>query len=56
MKYMGFSTSSFQIATVIGLLTGGFISTYLQWHELFLNTIIYTCINTGFLWKYLSKR
>lgn len=30
-KYMGYSTSSFQIATVIGTLTGGFITTHLAW-------------------------
>jgi DHA2 family metal-tetracycline-proton antiporter-like MFS transporter len=53
-KYMGFSTSSFQIATVIGLLTGGFISTYLQWHELFLIPL-FTLVLIPFLWKYLPK-
>ena len=50
----GFSTSSFQIATVIGLLTGGFISTYLQWHELFLIPL-FTLVLIPFLWKYLPK-
>lgn len=53
-KYMGFSTMSFSLATVIGILTGGFISTYLQWHELFLIPL-FTLVLIPFLWKYLPK-
>ena len=53
-KYMGFSTSSFQIATVIGTLTGGFIATYLEWQHLFLIPLL-TILLIPFLWKYLPQ-
>ncbi len=53
-KYMGFSTSSFQIATVIGILTGGFVSTYLQWQNLFLIPLLSLLI-LPFILKYLPK-
>lgn len=53
-KYMGFSTSSFQIATVIGILTGGFVSTYLQWQNLFLIPLLSLLLLPAIL-KYLPK-
>ena len=53
-KYMGFSTSSFQIATVIGMLTGGFIATYMVWYNLFLVPLL-TLVLIPFLWKYLPE-
>lgn len=53
-KYMGFSTSSFQIATVVGTLTGGFVSTYLQWQNLFLIPLL-SLLFLPFILKYLPK-
>lgn len=53
-KFMGFSTSSFQIATVVGTLTGGFIATYLQWQDLFLVPLL-TVLFIPFIYKYLPR-
>lgn len=53
-KYMGFSTSSFQLATVIGTLTGGFVATYLQWQNLFLIPLLSVLLLPCIL-KYLPK-
>ncbi|MEK5252442.1 MFS transporter [Paenibacillus sp. FSL F4-0125] len=53
-KYMGFSTSSFQIATVIGTLTGGFVATYLAWQNLFLIPLL-SLLLLPFILKYLPK-
>ncbi|MFC5465765.1 MFS transporter [Lederbergia graminis] len=53
-KYMGFSTSSFQIATVVGTLTGGFVATHLQWQNLFLIPLL-SLILLPFILKYLPK-
>lgn len=53
-KYMGFSTSSFQIATVIGTLTGGFVVTYLQWQNLFLIPLL-SLLLLPFILKNLPK-
>lgn len=53
-KFMGFSTSSFQIATVIGTLTGGFIATYLEWQHLFLIPLL-TVFLIPILWRYLPN-
>ena len=53
-KYMGFSTSSFQIATVIGTLTGGFVATYLQWENLFLIPLL-SLLLLPFILKHLPK-
>ncbi|WP_374286843.1 MFS transporter [Lactococcus sp.] len=53
-KYMGFSTSAFQLATVIGTLTGGFITTNLAWQDLFLVPLL-TLLVIPFILKYLPK-
>ncbi|AZU64362.1 MFS transporter [Neobacillus mesonae] len=53
-KYMGFSTSSYQLATVIGILAGGFVSTYLQWQNLFLIPLL-SLLLLPFILKYLPK-
>lgn len=53
-KYMGFSTSSFQLATVIGTLTGGFVATYLAWQNLFLIPLL-SIILLPFILKNLPK-
>lgn len=53
-KYMGFSTSSFQLATVIGTLTGGFVATYLAWQNLFLIPLL-SLLLLPFILKYLPK-
>lgn len=53
-KYMGFSTSSFQVATVVGTLTGGFVATHLQWQNLFLIPLL-SLILLPFILKYLPK-
>lgn len=53
-KYMGFSTSSFQLATVIGTLTGGFVATYLAWQHLFLIPLL-SLLLLPFILKYLPK-
>lgn len=34
--YLGFSTSAFQLAMLVGILTTGYISTYISWSVLFL--------------------
>lgn len=53
-KYMGFSTSSFQLATVIGTLTGGFITTFMAWQNLFLVPLL-SLLVIPFILKYLPK-
>lgn len=53
-KYMGFSTSSFQLATVIGTLTGGFVATYLAWQNLFLIPLL-SILLLPFILKNLPK-
>ncbi|MDR0200020.1 MAG: MFS transporter [Streptococcaceae bacterium] len=53
-KYYGFSTASFQLATVIGTLTAGFITTYLAWETLFLVPLL-SLILIPFLIKFLPK-
>lgn len=53
-KYYGFSTASFQIATVIGTLTGGFITTHLAWQNLFLVPLL-SLFFIPFLLKYLPE-
>lgn len=53
-KYLGYSTSSFQIATVIGTLVGGFIATYLQWQHLFLVPLL-SLVFLPLILKYLPK-
>jgi len=39
-RYLGFSTSAFQISLLIGTLASGFISTYLSWTALFLMPLL----------------
>ena len=34
--YLGFSTAAFQLAMLIGVLTSGFVSTYISWTAMFL--------------------
>ncbi|WP_045516301.1 MFS transporter [Neobacillus niacini] len=53
-KYIGYSTSGFQLATVIGTLTGGFIATYLQWQNLFLVPLLSLAF-VPFILKHLPK-
>lgn len=53
-KYLGYSTSSFQIATVIGTLIGGFIVTYMQWQNLFLIPLL-SLVFLPLILKYLPK-
>ncbi|MEH7180214.1 MFS transporter [Neobacillus vireti] len=53
-KYLGFSTSSYQLATVIGILTGGFVTTYLQWQNLFLIPLL-SLLLLPFILKLLPK-
>lgn len=53
-KYMGYSTSSFQLATVIGTLTGGFVATYLAWQNLFLIPLL-SLLLLPFILKHLPK-
>ncbi|MEA1012700.1 MFS transporter [Bacillus cereus] len=53
-KYIGYSTSGFQLATVIGTLTGGFIATYLQWQNLFLVPLL-SLVFVPFILKHLPK-
>lgn len=53
-KYLGFSTSSFAISQVIGTLTGGFITTYLNWTVLFLVPLLSLLI-LPFILKYIPK-
>ncbi|MGG5461838.1 MFS transporter [Clostridium sp. B9] len=53
-KYLGFSTSSYAIAQVIGTITGGYVSTYLSWQALFLIPLL-TLIILPFILKYIPK-
>lgn len=53
-KFMGFSTSAFQTSLVIGMLTGGFIATYMVWYNLFL-VPLFTILLLPFIWKYLPE-
>ncbi len=52
--YLGLSTSSYSLSLVIGTLSGGFISTYLHWTNMFLIALIVD-ITLPFLFKLLPK-
>ncbi|HJF30231.1 MAG TPA: MFS transporter [Sporosarcina psychrophila] len=52
--FLGFSTSAYSIALVIGTLTGGYVSTYLNWTTLFLIPLL-TLLILPFILKYLPK-
>ncbi|MBP2002219.1 DHA2 family metal-tetracycline-proton antiporter-like MFS transporter [Paenibacillus shirakamiensis] len=53
-KFLGYSTSSYSLSLVIGSLTGGYISTYLNWTILFLVPLL-SLILLPFILKYLPK-
>ncbi|ARJ50828.1 MFS transporter [Staphylococcus lutrae] len=52
--YLGLSTSSYSLSLVIGTLSGGFISTYLHWTDMFLIALI-VILTLPFLFKLLPK-
>lgn len=52
--FLGFSTSSYSLALVIGTLTGGYVSTYLHWTTLFLIPLL-TLVLLPFIRKMLPK-
>lgn len=52
--YLGLSTSSYSLSLVIGTLSGGFISTYLHWTNMFLIALI-VIFTLPFLFKWLPK-
>ncbi|MCO4339952.1 MFS transporter [Staphylococcus agnetis] len=52
--YLGLSTSSYSLSLVIGTLSGGFISTYLHWTNMFLIALI-VVFTLPFLFKLLPK-
>ncbi|MCE4966289.1 MFS transporter [Staphylococcus chromogenes] len=52
--YLGLSTSSYSLSLVIGTLSGGFISTYLHWTNMFLIVLI-VVFTLPFLFKLLPK-
>ncbi|AJC94967.1 tetracycline resistance MFS efflux pump [Staphylococcus hyicus] len=52
--YLGLSTSSYSLSLVIGTLSGGFISTYLHWTNMFLIALI-VIFTLPFLFKLLPK-
>lgn len=52
--YLGLSTSSYSLSLVLGTLSGGFISTYLHWTNMFLIALI-VVFTLPFLIKYLPK-
>lgn len=52
--YLGLSTSSYSLSLVIGTLSGGFISTYLHWTNMFLLALI-VVFTLPFLFKLLPK-
>ena len=53
-KFLGFSTSAYSIALVIGTLTGGYVSTYFHWTTLFLIPLL-SLILLPFIRKMLPK-
>ncbi|MGG3891188.1 MFS transporter [Metabacillus fastidiosus] len=53
-KFLGFSTSSYSLSLVIGSLTGGYVSTYLDWTTLFLIPLLSILI-LPLIMKYLPK-
>ncbi|WP_231603673.1 MFS transporter [Bacillus sp. FJAT-27231] len=53
-KFLGLSTSSYSLSLVIGSLTGGYVSTYLDWTTLFLIPLL-TLLILPFIMKYLPK-
>ena len=52
--FLGLSTSSYSLSLVIGSVTGGFISTYLDWTILFLIPLLSLMILPFFV-KYIPK-
>ncbi|QLK85262.1 MFS transporter [Staphylococcus sp. 17KM0847] len=52
--YLGLSTSSYSLSLVIGTLSGGFISTYLHWTNMFLIALV-VVFTLPFLFKLLPK-
>lgn len=53
-KFLGYSTSSYSLSLVIGSLTGGFVSTYLNWAALFLIPLLSIALLPLIL-KYMPK-
>ena len=53
-KFLGFSTSSYSLSLVIGSITGGYVSTYLNWAMLFLIPLL-SLVLLPFILKYLPK-
>ncbi|MFD0697431.1 MFS transporter [Paenibacillus sp. GCM10027628] len=53
-KYYGYSTSCFAIGLILGGMTGGFVSTYLNWATLFLVPLA-TILFIPLVLKYLPK-
>lgn len=53
-KFLGLSTSSYSLSLVIGSVTGGYVSTYLNWATLFLIPLL-SLILLPFILKYLPK-
>ncbi|MFE3577448.1 MFS transporter [Lysinibacillus sp. NPDC059133] len=53
-KFFGFSTMGFAISQVLGMMAGGFISTYIHWTVLFLIPLL-TLIILPFILKLLPK-
>ncbi|MDR9856388.1 MFS transporter [Paenibacillus sp. VCA1] len=53
-RFLGYSTSSYSLSLVIGSLTGGFVSTYLNWAALFLIPLL-SLILLPLILKYLPK-
>ncbi|MDO5376347.1 MAG: MFS transporter [Staphylococcus rostri] len=52
--YLGLSTSSYSLSLVIGTLSGGFISTYLHWTNMFLIALV-VVFTLPFLFKLMPK-
>ncbi|WP_213619334.1 MFS transporter [Paenibacillus sp. J22TS3] len=53
-KFLGLSTSSYSLSLVIGSITGGYVSTYLNWAALFLIPLL-SLVLLPFILKYLPK-
>lgn len=53
-KFLGLSTSSYSLSLVIGSITGGFVSTYLNWATLFLIPLL-SIFLLPFILKYLPR-
>ncbi|GIO67933.1 MFS transporter [Paenibacillus cookii] len=53
-RFLGYSTSSYSLSLVIGSLTGGFVSTYLNWAALFLIPLLSIALLPLIL-KYMPK-